>query len=123
MFLDTSAVIEFFIGTKKGSEVSEAIKAEDCFISILTYAEVAMWCRRNKKDFELWKEKLERIANVVEATPGICAEAARITHEAKKKEASFGMIDGMILASARSISQKLMTKDGHFRDFEDAIII
>jgi len=123
MFLDTSAVIEFFIGTKRGEGVSEAIKEEDCFVSILTYAEAAVWCRRNGRDFELWKEKLERIANVVEVTHGICAEGARITCETKEKETSFGIIDGIILASARSIGQTLTTKDGHFRDFDDAIII
>ncbi|MCD6467130.1 MAG: PIN domain-containing protein [Methanomicrobia archaeon] len=123
MFLDTSAVIELFLGTERGSKVLEFIKGEDIFISILTYAETAVWCKRNKKDFELWKEKIEEIANIVELTPEICYNAAEITFRTKQNEKTFGIIDGIVLASARSVNQKLISKDKHFRNFEDCIVI
>ena len=48
---------------------------------------------------------------------------AKIAFEMKKKDKSFGLMDGLILASARSIKQKLMTKDKHFEQLEDVKLI
>lgn len=123
MFLDTSTVIELFIGSDKGERVLKTITKDDVFISILTHAEVAIWCKRNGKDFEVWRDMIEKIANTVDLTPAICYDAAKITFETKKNEKNFGIVDGIILASARSIDQRLMTKDKHFKGFEDAILI
>jgi len=123
MFLDTSAVIELFLGTEKGKRVLESIKEEDAFISIITYAEVAMWCKREGKDFEIWRESVEKITSVVDLDPQIAYDAANITFEAKQKDKSFGIIDGIILASARSVNQRLITKDKHFEGFSDVVIL
>ncbi|MDY6966477.1 MAG: PIN domain-containing protein [Halobacteriota archaeon] len=123
MFLDTSAVIELFLGSKLGTKVLEAIKEDDAFISIVTYAEVAMWCKRNGKDIEVLKENIEKIANTVDLTSNICYEAANITFEEKQKNKSFGIIDGIIMASARSVNQQLITKDRHFEGFSDVVIL
>jgi predicted nucleic acid-binding protein len=35
----------------------------------------------------------------------------------------FSLMDGIILASARSIDQKLLTADSDFRKAEDAVLI
>jgi len=123
MFLDTSAVIELFLGTDEGKVVLEAIRNDDAVISIITYAEVAMWCKREERDFEIWRENIEKIANVVNLTPRIAYDAANITSEAKQKDKSFGIIDGIILASARSVNQGLITKDKHFEGFLDVMIL
>ncbi len=123
MFLDTCAIIELFLGSEEGDRVLEAIKEEDTFISILSYAEVALWCKRNREDFEIWKENTEKIANTVDLTPSICRDAAKITFEAKQSKKKFGIIDGIILASARSINQRLISKDRDFKGFEDVILI
>lgn len=123
MFLDTSAVIELFLGSEQGNTVLEAIKEDDAFISIVTYAEVAMWCKREGKDFGIWKENIEKIANTVDLTSDICYDAASITFEAKQKEKSFGIIDGLILSCARSVNQQLMTKDKHFEGFSDVVVL
>ena len=123
MFLDTSAVIELFLGTDEGKVVLEAIRNDDAVISIITYAEVAMWCKREERDFEIWRENIEKIANVVNLTPRIACDAANITFEAKQKDKSFGIIDGIILASARSVNQRLITKDKHFEGFSDVVIL
>lgn len=123
MFLDTSAVIELFIGSGEGKKVLETMVEDGAFISIVTYAEVALWCKRNGKDWGIWKENIEKIADTVDLTSNICYDGAKITFEAKRNEKKFGIIDGLILASARSINQRLMSKDKHFKVFEDAILI
>ena len=110
MFLDTSAVIELFLGSEQGNKVLEAIKEDDAFFSIVTYADVTMWCKRGGKDFGIWKENIEKIANTVDLTSNICYDAANITFETKQEEKSFGIIDGIILSCARLVNQQLMTK-------------
>ncbi|MBI5000534.1 MAG: PIN domain-containing protein [Euryarchaeota archaeon] len=37
--------------------------------------------------------------------------------------AKFGLLDGLILASARSVGQKLLTTDTDFRKAEDVVLI
>lgn len=43
-------------------------------------------------------------------------------HSEKESE-RFGLLDGIILASARSIDQRLMTKDKHFEGIGDIVLI
>lgn len=45
---------------------------------------------------------------------------AKIAFEAKKHDRNFGLMDGLILASGRRVGHKVLSKDPHFRSFEDA---
>ncbi|RMF90441.1 MAG: type II toxin-antitoxin system VapC family toxin [Methanobacteriota archaeon] len=123
MLLDTSAIIEHFIGSKEGKVVQETLKKEPCYISILTLAEAKGWCLKNGRDYGLWLEATKKLTTTVNIDEEICEKGADITFEMQKKNRDFGLMDGMILASARSINQRLMTKDRHFEGLTDAVLI
>lgn len=123
MFLDTSAVIEHFIGSKRGEKVAEILKSEPCFISILSLAEAKIWCMRNNRNYAIWLEKTSKMVSILDLTKNICESGAEITYTMQKTNKNFGLMDGLILATARSLNQGLMTKDAHFKGIGDIRII
>ena len=127
MFLDTSIIIEIFSNYKKTKtfqEIYKHIKDEPLFISLIQIGEISDWCLKNNLDPEKRITKLKQILNVIPLNEKICYEAAHIKYTIRKKGvAKFGLLDGIILASARSINQRLLTTDSDFRTIEDAAVI
>ena len=127
MFLDTSIIIEIFRSGKKSEtfeEIFELIKDEPIFISIIQIGEISDWCLKNNINPEKRISRLKQILNVVPLSEKICLEGSKIKYNIRKKEKKkFSLIDGIILSSARSINQKLLTMDKDFRKINDTIVL
>jgi len=127
MFLDTSILIEIFRNdqkTKTFQEIYKHIKDEPLFISLIQIGEISDWCLKNNIDPEKRITKLKQILNVIPLNEKICYEAAHIKYKIRKKGvAKFGLLDGIVLASARSINQRLLTTDSDFRTISDAVVV
>ena len=127
MFLDTSTIIEIFRSGKNSKtfeEIYELIKDEPLFISVIQIGEISDWCLKNNIDPEKRISKLRRLLNVIPLSEKLCFEGSRIKFNSRKKGITkFSLIDGIILASARSINQKLITMDNDFRKTKDAIVL
>ena len=127
MFLDTSIIIEIFRSGKKSEtfeEIFELIKDEPIFISVIQIGEISDWCLKNNINPEKRISKLKQILNVVPLSEKICLEGSKIKHNIRKKGMKkFSLIDGIILSSARSINQKLLTMDKDFRKINDTIVL
>jgi predicted nucleic acid-binding protein len=127
MFLDTSTIIEIFRSGKNSKtfeEIYELIKDEPLFISVIQIGEISDWCLKNNIDPEKRISKLRRLLNVIPLSEKLCFEGSRIKFNSRKKGITkFSLIDGIILASTRSINQKLITMDNDFRKTKDAIVL
>ncbi len=127
MFLDTSIVIEIFRSkenTEPFQSIYELIKDEPLFISVIQIGEISDWCLRNYIDPKERVSQLKRIVNTVPLSEEICFEGSKIEYMYRKEGiTNFSLIDGIILASAQSINQKLLTKDTDFKRANDAIVL
>jgi len=127
MFLDTSIIIEIFRNdknSKKFQDLYTYIKDEPIFISIIQIGELSDWCLKNRIDPEKRITKLKQILNVIPLNEKICYDAAHIKYTIRKKGvAKFGLLDGIVLASARSINQRLLTTDNDFKTISDAVVV
>jgi predicted nucleic acid-binding protein len=127
MFLDTSIIIEIFRNDKNSKtfqDIYTYIKDEPIFISIIQIGELSDWCLKNRIDPEKRITKLKQIINVIPLNEKICYEAAIIKYTIRKKGViKFGLLDGIVLASARSINQRLLTTDNDFRTINDAVVV
>jgi len=127
MFLDTSIIIEIFRNdknSKKFQDIYTYIKEEPIFISIIQIGEISDWCLKNHIDPEKRIVKLKQILNIIPLNEKICYDAAQIKYTIRKKGVTkFGLLDEIILASARYINQKLLTTDRDFRTISDAVVI
>lgn len=125
MLLDTSAWIELFRGTKKGSKVMVILKTEQHFTSIVTIAEIVNFCFRNNMGnlVNHYIQGIKKASQIIDLDERIVTLAGRLNHERKKVVKEWGMMDSFILATSLLYNLKVLTKDSHFRDLENVEMI
>ena len=124
MMLDSFAWMEYFMGTEKGEKVREIVESDTIlYASPVILAEI--YSKSQRVDGS-GKERVEFILNrcvVVEFDDEIGVEAGRIHAEMKSRVRDFGMIDALIIASARKRGLKILTGDKHFEHFENVVML
>ena len=127
MFLDTTIIIELLEGKRTSIRIDKIlknIKDEPLFISMVQIAELSDWCENNNIDAIKRIAQIRELVNIIPVNDRVCIDGAGIKHEMRKCGVDkFSLIDGIILASARSINQKLLTSDTDYRKAKDAIVI
>ena len=119
---DTSAWIEYFQGTKKGKIAEECLLSDRVITSILSLFEIACKCER---DGENPKPQLDFIVSKSEIA-GLDLDpvkVGKILKGMRERYKSAGLIDAVILETAKEYKARLLTKDFHFSGFEEAVII
>ena len=119
MLLDTSAWVEFFIKSKLGERVNQDLKAASCYTSIVSIAEISNWAIKQKLDGRKLVPYVTELTQILPVTPKIAFLAGELNFERKKVEKNWGMLDSLILSTARVYSLKVLTKDSHFKDLPD----
>ena len=127
MLLDTSAIVEIFRSPAESADLNRILAEigdEEVYISIVQLAETADWATRNRAPAEERVDAVKAIARIVPLDAQICLDAAAITHRKRKEGAdNFGLVDGIILGTARSMGQRVLTL---YRDFDgenDCLVI
>ena len=127
MFLDTSIIVDIFLNeenTETFQSIYELIKDEMLFISVIQIGEISHHCLRNDIDPKERVSQLKRTVIIIPLSEKMCLEGSKIKHRYRKEGITyFSLIDGIILASARSINQKFLTKDTDFKKANDAIVL
>lgn len=121
--LDTWAWIEFYIGSEKGKKVYELLESgEQCYTSIVTIAELSDNFKSGNLDSDnSWSEIrafIESKTEIIELDTDICSNAGKIKHEEREKFPDFGLMDAIILSSARKHELKIITGDKHLKNKE-----
>lgn len=117
--LDSSAWIEFFSGSESGTLVNKHIESDETiYTPVIDLMEI-----KNKyvKENKQWKSRIEFICDrsiIIDVTSSISLEAATI-----KQKYGLHTIDAIVYASAQSMKSKLITKDKHFKNLAEVIII
>jgi predicted nucleic acid-binding protein len=126
MLIDTSAWIEYFMGTKEGERVRDVVESDSVlYTSPVVISEVLSKSIRTD-GLEKGKERVEFIVErcvVVPIDEEIGFLAGKIHGEMKARDKSFGMMDAIILATARDRKIKVLTKDRHFEGVEEAVML
>ncbi|MDE1857286.1 MAG: PIN domain-containing protein [Candidatus Micrarchaeota archaeon] len=125
MLLDTSAWIELFKESEKNRRVLEVLGGGGCYTSVVSIAEIANWARRYGKDVALLTAIVERVSTVIKTDAAIAILAGEINYERKRHSRGnkWGMIDSIVLATAHSIRETVLTCDKDFADLPNAEII
>lgn len=122
--IDSSAWIEYLEGGKSGEKVNKILKEnEEIFILSLNIAEVISKVKRKLMNYELAYESMIKNAKIIDITPRIAKEAGLLHAKIKSKNKSFSLADALIIISAQVLNAKVLTKDAHFKQFEESIII
>jgi predicted nucleic acid-binding protein len=127
MFLDTSIIIDI-ITHKKNSDpfktIFSLIKDEPLYISIIQLGELSDWCYKNNVEVNKKIQQIKKMVTIISLDETIILQGSKIKHIArKKKNKKFSLIDGLILASANSVDENLLTKDTDFSNCSQAIVL
>jgi len=124
MLLDTSVLVAVFTSKRMAKRVSKEVGDSQLYVSNVQLAEIADWATRSGVPAAERAEVVEQLASVAPLTKEICLEAAAIKSTRRKKgHSSFGIIDGIVLATARSLGQTLITFDSDFDGEDDCVVL
>ena len=124
MLLDTSALVAAFTSKKAAERIAKEVGDSQIYVSQIQLAELADWATRSGVPAAERVETVGQIADIVPLTKEICLEAAAIKSSKRKKAVpAFGIIDGIVLATARSLGQTLLTFDADFAGEEDCVVL
>ena len=123
--IDSSAWIEYLEGSVSGEKVNEILqeKEHEIFVIYVNIAEVVSKVKRMKKDFELAYNVIISNSKILNVTPRVAKEAGILHAQLKSKNGNFSLADALIIKTAESVSAKILTKDNHFKNFRNTIMI
>ena len=122
---DTFAWVEYFNGSEIGTKVKQILESQEneIFTSIITIAELASVLKRDERDAELSCKIVRDLSKIYFIDLELAKEAGILHVEMRKKLKYFGMIDCLILLTARKLSAKILTGDPHFKGFKEAVMV
>lgn len=123
MLLDTSAWVEFLIGSERGKQVKEELGNGNCYSSIVTLAELSNWSIRERQDTYKIVSTVENLSSIIGLDEEIAILSGKLNFERKKVNKKWGMLDYMILATATIYELDILTCDNDFRDVTKATVI
>ena len=116
---DSSAWIEYFSGSKLGLDAKEFVNGNEIiYTPSIDLLEIKnKYLMENKK----WRKRIEFICDrslIIDLNSEISLLAADF-----KKKFSLYSIDAVIYATAQIMKSTLLTKDNHFKNLKDVIML
>jgi predicted nucleic acid-binding protein len=132
LVIDSYAWVELFLGSEKGEKVNRMIaEAEEVRTPDIVLAEISRKYHRENIDEKKTMSRLQTISAASLVTPidiQVALKAGRayleLSEKARKeKRRSPSLFDGIVLATARTYSSKVLTGDEHFEALPETIWI
>jgi len=122
---DTYAWVEYLKGSEIGEKATQILESQEneIFTSIITVVELASILKRGDKDTELGYKIVKDLSKIHFIDLELAKEAGILHAETRKKIKDFGIVDCLILLTARKLNAKILTGDPHFKGFKEAILI
>jgi predicted nucleic acid-binding protein len=121
--VDTFAWIEYFAGSERGQRVRQYVESGEAITPSIVIAE---FTDKYEREGMSTKERLTFIRgkSTISALDDDVAEAAgKISAQRRTKVKGWGLVDSVVLATARAKGVRVVTGDEHFRDLTDAVMI
>ena len=121
--LDSSAWIEYFLGSESGARIKDIVEGDTTVTSILSIAEISDKFSREKERFAKFLAFIKNVSSVVNITILSCSESGRLKAERRKIKKKFSLADAIIYLSAKENSCTLVTLDYDFDNMENVKVI
>jgi predicted nucleic acid-binding protein len=127
MFLDTSVIIDILTVQSTSDQfkkIFSLIKDEQLYISVIQLGELSDWCYKNNVEVSNQITQIKKIVTIIPLDESICLHGSKLKHTHRTQgNKKFSLVDGLILASATSVDEKLLTKDTDFSNSSQAILL
>jgi len=126
--IDTYAWIEYFEGSVQGNKIREILENEneyEVFTPSIVLVELADAVVKGKIKIN-WDELVRFVklnTKIINIDEIVAKEAGIIKNNLRKKHPDFGLVDAIVLATARINNSRLLTGDNHLLNEDDVIDI
>lgn len=123
ILIDTSAWIEYFIGSKRGEIVNNYLNENEVLTSVVSLLELSYKSDRenwNIRDYLNFIKIKSQIKGIKESS---IIEFGKLYNNSRKKENSFGFADAILLQTSKDENATILTKDLHFKNFDNVVLI
>jgi len=121
--IDSFAWFEYFAGSTAGAKAKFFIESGKSITPTIVIAELTEKYRREKMVFAPDRDFILGKTRIISLDPGIAEKAGIINHERKRAVKRWGLVDSIVLATAREHGAKIVTGDEHFRDLTDEALM
>src|SRR3989344_2533945 len=122
--IDTYAWIEYFEGSVQGNKIREILENEneyEVFTPSIVLVELADAVVKGKIKIN-WDELVRFVklnTKIINIDEIVAKEAGIIKNNLRKKHPDFGLVDAIVLATARINNSRLLTGDNHLLNEDD----
>jgi len=122
---DTSALIEFFIGSTDGEKVKELFIDGNTvnLVPSIVLAELISKIKRANKNPDKFVEMLEHNCDFLFLSPVIAKKAGELHSNLKKKDKMISLADCVIMVHGNEENAVIISKDSHFKQFKKAKLL
>lgn len=121
--IDSFAWLEYFAGSNSGLKAKPFIENGKGITPTIIIAELSEKYRREKLAFNADLNFIAAKTRVVTLDSEIAVNAGALSYERKRLVKRWGLVDSIVLATARKHKGRIVTGDEHFRDLTEAIMI
>ena len=121
--LDSSAWIEYFIGSETGAKVRNIVENHATTTCILSAAEISDKFSGEKEKFEEFLGFINNRSSIAGLTLSACAQSGKLKADRRKVRKEFGLLDAIIYLTAKENSCILVTKDNDFKGMENVELV
>lgn len=124
LIIDAHSWIEYLNGSKQGEKLNTLLSEDnEIFALSITIAEVVAKVKKQNGNVELAYSSIIKNSKIFEPTPKIAKEAGLLYVKTRESNESFGIVDSLLITSAKLIDAKLVTGDHHLKTFKEAILL
>ncbi len=119
---DSYAWIEYFIASSKGVHVRRLLEngMNEIFTPVIVVAEVCAKAKKDGFDYNEAHRKIVSMSQVESMDSVLARDAGVLKEQTREKIGNFGIVDSIILLTARKLEAKVLTGDYHLKGFEEA---
>lgn len=123
IIIDSSAWIEYFIDSKNAGIVENVLNEEDALTPSVVLIELSCKAAKEGWNFLEHLRFIKSKSSIAGMDEESLIKCGKIYIDERKSKPSFGIIDAVILSIAKEKNAKIITKDKHFKDYKEAIIL
>ncbi len=122
---DTSAWIEYFIGSQKGEKVNEYLSdsKNEILTPFIVLLELSYKSEKENWSIEKYLKFIKSKSTIVGINDLFILEFGKIYNNMKKRNKDIGLADAVILTTSKLKNAQILTSDFHFHKESNAIIL
>ena len=124
MLFDTFAWIEYFTKTQNTDKVKKILfESPQCFTSAISLAELSQWIEKENLNRSEILSNVKKLSLIIDLNNDLLEFAGIINFNKRKSIKDFGLIDSIILATAKAHNLQLVTGDKHFANEPNVLLL